>query len=501
MVEQITSNLSLCEQGKLLTDSVKVSHKTDVYTNDVVKILSLSAMAVCSDSIVENTSVKFNGRVIFYLSYVDRENRVKKVEYSTEFSGRTELERDSERVDVFTYCKVGKVLSDKSQSTLSLSADVIVHNEVCFIGPISVVTGGTNLVTKAQELENLTLTGQGKCVYPIEEEFELPYLVKEVINQNVECVVTNSQSGVGCIIVDGQAIFNSIVLQNNQKGDIIKESRAFPFRVEIECENASPTSLSEVKERIRAFKLDVAVDEQKNTSLAKFYLSLEFYGACYERSAEEVVVDAYSLTNDVELKFSTAKFTYPLGRTYIEKDVSLTSNVLELPIGATVVAVNGISVIGETMEKSSSGITITGVLTGTLLIRNQDEYFKTGVEAPFSVKVETDDYTDASILYNLVFDDCSARIVTLTSVELSVKILIGIRASKTSEIQYVEQIIEGQEKRTNDCSISVYIPFAGEELFSLAKRLNQTPENLLKTNKDLCFPLTGNERIVVYRQI
>ena len=56
------------------------------------------------------------------------------------------------------------------------------------------------------------------------------------------------------------------------------------------------------------------------------------------------------------------------------------------------------------------------------------------------------------------------------------------------------------DKKTEDSAISVYIPREGEELWSLAKRLNATPESIMSANKDLQFPLTGKERIAVYRQ-
>ena len=49
-------------------------------------------------------------------------------------------------------------------------------------------------------------------------------------------------------------------------------------------------------------------------------------------------------------------------------------------------------------------------------------------------------------------------------------------------------------------AISVYIPLEGEGLFSLAKRLNVSPESLVNTNRELNFPLSGKERIVIYRQ-
>jgi hypothetical protein len=50
-------------------------------------------------------------------------------------------------------------------------------------------------------------------------------------------------------------------------------------------------------------------------------------------------------------------------------------------------------------------------------------------------------------------------------------------------------------------AFSVYIPKAGEELWSLAKRLRRSPESIQESNPNLQFPLKGNERIFVYRQI
>jgi hypothetical protein len=45
-----------------------------------------------------------------------------------------------------------------------------------------------------------------------------------------------------------------------------------------------------------------------------------------------------------------------------------------------------------------------------------------------------------------------------------------------------------------------FMPEEGEELWSLSKRLNVCPDQLVATNKELQFPLTGKERIVVYRR-
>ena len=73
-----------------------------------------------------------------------------------------------------------------------------------------------------------------------------------------------------------------------------------------------------------------------------------------------------------------------------------------------------------------------------------------------------------------------------------------------SEIEYESEIVSavdiGETKQVATAAVSVYIPVAGEGLWELSKRLNVCPETLVATNAELQFPLTGKERIVVFRQ-
>ena len=50
-----------------------------------------------------------------------------------------------------------------------------------------------------------------------------------------------------------------------------------------------------------------------------------------------------------------------------------------------------------------------------------------------------------------------------------------------------------------DSALSVYLPARGDGLWETAKKLLQSPEQIQATNPELSFPLTGNERILVYR--
>ena len=66
-------------------------------------------------------------------------------------------------------------------------------------------------------------------------------------------------------------------------------------------------------------------------------------------------------------------------------------------------------------------------------------------------------------------------------------------------VNYATEIAEAEKLNKDTSVISVYIPSAGDSLWNTAKKLCQSPEEISATNPDLVFPLTGNERILVYR--
>ena len=94
----------------------------------------------------------------------------------------------------------------------------------------------------------------------------------------------------------------------------------------------------------------------------------------------------------------------------------------------------------------------------------------------------------------------SVKILSLTETEINSTVMLTVYPKQLKNLDYVKDVVDAGEKKVNNFAISVYIPTEGEELWSLSKRLNVSPEELEKTNPELQFPLNGSERIVIYRQ-
>jgi LysM repeat protein len=77
---------------------------------------------------------------------------------------------------------------------------------------------------------------------------------------------------------------------------------------------------------------------------------------------------------------------------------------------------------------------------------------------------------------------------------------VSLVVAKHDVIEYISQIEEGQVIQNGDAAISVLIPQKGDGLWEVAKKLKTPPEKVQQCNQQLNYPLTGSERIVVYRQ-
>ena len=80
------------------------------------------------------------------------------------------------------------------------------------------------------------------------------------------------------------------------------------------------------------------------------------------------------------------------------------------------------------------------------------------------------------------------------------EVILSAMVLESSSYNVITAIKETGKKQIEDACISVYLASENEGLWDISKRLNVMPEQLLKTNEDLEFPLKAQDRVVIYRQ-
>ena len=499
--EPVFERINFNCKKKSISEQIRAECKAEVSTDDVSSVLNVSAWAVILESDVENGAVNYGGKVIFYISYIDVEGSLKKCECGVEFKGTIKDGDIGSTSRAYLTAVVDKAECDLSGARPIAGAYITVRAEVSDCEHFSALSSGENLIVNQNEIPYIKSCGVKSAVYPVEEEFELSYPVAEVLSHRAQAVITAVQCGVGAIIVDGEVSLSAIMLQKTEKGDIIKESKTLPFRMEIECEDAMPNMQATARVKEKSFKTEVSVDDEGGKSVVSASVNLLFEGEAYSDETITVATDAFSTEQEVELVKRDLAY-YKTGELRsCAQTVSGRAITDELPVGTALLDVGGERV--EIVNKRCDG-DLT-VVTGTL---SAVAYLRDGEGKAFTIKLETpfDCSLDCPFSCNVELDmvaraqKARARIVSINEIELEAEVNFTVYPQERNEVRIIGEVKPLGEKKKNECALSVYIPVEGEDLWSLSKRLNVCPSALIATNTDLTFPLTGKERIVVYRQ-
>ena len=72
---------------KSVSEQIKAECKVEISTEEISSIVNVSAWAVITESSLENGVAEYGGKAVFYVSYADNENVLRKCECGVEFKG------------------------------------------------------------------------------------------------------------------------------------------------------------------------------------------------------------------------------------------------------------------------------------------------------------------------------------------------------------------------------------------------------------------------------
>lgn len=481
---------------------IKIEVKTDVSTENVEKVLSANAFAVVTQSEITNGQIRYGGKVTFYLCYLGADGEIYKSECGSEFTGMLEKTNLGANSRVRITAQVDRVDVSVDGIKLGVQAFVTLTAKPTERCEILALSGGENLIVDSKEVPVIRSFGVREGILPIEEEFELNYPVQEVLSHRADTIITSTQCGVGTIIVDGEVLLTVIILQKNEKHDIIRENKVLPFRYELECEDAMPTMQATVRAKEKSFKTDITVDTENGISTLASSVSVQFEGEAFTKTQVSIAADAFSTKDEVALTYGDYPYYKACDQYGTSSTCSGKCQVEELPVSAALLAVGSEKAEIITAVTKDDGIVVNGVLYAIGYFKDGDgKVFTRKMETPFEKTIEYASAEKDTIDITCVASRATAKITSLTEVNLESEIIFTIYPCERDNIKFVKEIKCAGEKKECCSAISVFIPMEGEDLWSLSKRLNVCPETLVLTNKELQFPLTGKERIVIYRNI
>ncbi len=452
------------------------------------KILSISAKIVETTASIDAGLLIYGGTVVFNAIFQNEE--LERNEVGAKFSFSMPIEKPSANESVKYQIDNVKIKKEGGMlfAVLEITATICYEERE----DKKYLTSSNCLCNKAKNTSLCDI--EFSNVFDIEDEFDAKR-IKKVLWQDARASITMAEVKENCVICDGEVTLCVCLLPFLENSDILKEERIIPFRFEVDVQGAESFMQARASASVEKLQLKVIVDEENNKSTINTEIAVKIFGFVQGEVEEDFIIDVFSPT--VELKPSFVERS-------IDKLVSQNSFIHKIS-GKAICDVpeysRFIKLICESIEYTSSKekdeILLVGVLNADALFSSgENELICKKASLPFSLSLKTD---GEDLELEAVLQSVSAK---LRSGAIEVDLTLRVCEVKTKKLVYklVNDVIEGELTPENDSAISVYIAQKGDDEWTVMKRLQVGLEEIYKFNKDLEFPLKGDERIIVFRQ-
>ncbi len=459
---------------------------------NVVNVIAKTYLIKCQSLEKE---IKYEGRAIFTVVYKTEEG-LKSVETGVEYGFKVQDDRILQGQKITPSVNVKECKIKTSNGVIIVEGILTFICEVEKCSSVEFVANSDKYVYKNQDIEFtksvMTITNDFK----IEEEYELDYTIKNILCHNENVLINNIDTGISCVTVEGDVELNSVILTLNDE-NVKKECKTVPFRVEIEGKEILPSSISNVTVSVTETNYKVLVDENKNKSVVSVEIILKCVLDVFENNVVSFSSDMYSKETLLSLTKEKVDAFKVLG----QKDVKEKVNgeiPFEINQNDSIVCSLFENLLECDTQIEKDKTIVNGIVESCLLIRGENGYEKRQVNCPFSVELSYD-FKYGKLL------DCKISQFEIKYNKNTLKyqfiLQLSFKTIEKSTYYVIIKVDETSKRQQNDSAISVYIPKDGDTMWDICKTLGVTEDVILKTNKDLQFPLSQDERIIIYREI
>lgn len=474
-----------------LKDAVEC--KLPILEEEIQNVIKLDAKACVNQIVSGENEIRYDGRVIFtaLLGGVN----LKKCEMGVEFSYRHELQGVNLDSNVLGYINCENVRAQVINGIPVVSSTLQFIGEALVNEDFEYFSDAENLQLKKVQVENACVLEIIKKDFDLEDEFDLDYTVTEVLchNQNVKVFEVNST--IGAVSISGEVELNYLCLNGEEKP--VLDKRVIPFVFETDAKTAYPELLAESSLFVKDAQIKVFVDENKNKSTVSVIMKLNSVSQIIENQPVYYIEDAFSCDNYLTLD-KTAINTYKsLGVKTIEKTVNHRLNI-EFEKNTLLICPLFAKIEDIELVANNDIYKINGVIQAGMLLSTDGSYLVETSLIPFETSVEKDG-CDLSIVDKTV---CDLELIESGS-QITANLTLRLRVKETLFLNcnMVTAVDEGEKRVKSNSAISVFIPKKGDTLWDVCKSLGIDEQSVLKVNGDLTFPTSGEERIVIYKEL
>ncbi len=491
---------------KTKLDSVEVKNvETLNYANGnvkITKVLTASAKPNIDSISREGNKIKLDGSVEYDVLAVLETGDImpitQKSAFSQNFEGENVLGNDviEARANLIDFNNTNGDDNISYASTINLDLYKIANN-----GDVKIATPEQNIFVKKKEFQTSCFEGQ------VEYDGHVSFDVQKDSKTN-KILFTNSQAVLKSVIpatdyyVASGTVYTTIVFQSEDGAikSIIKENN---FSEEIE--GAGITKESVIHARILTKETIIVENNEKN--IFNFDVPIKIITEYYNKKMVDVVVDAYSLQNEVNLTTTSVAQNEFYTTKYVEDNI-ITNSALDqtLPNVDKVLAVVPGNILSFNQIIKDEKIYFEGMANVNVVYYSLNEegneiLNSLDLQLPYSLSFDCEGLTESDLVSSqIILGDVSVKNKMGKELEVLAEIKVSYNATSPKVSAVVSELVLGEEKPQKDYSLEIYVARENQTLWDIAKELGVLEDDLIAQNKELSLPLQKGDKIVSYRQ-
>ena len=102
---------------------------------------------------------------------------------------------------------------------------------------------------------------------------------------------------------------------------------------------------------------------------------------------------------------------------------------------------------------------------------------------------------DSAVVVTMCLNNVAARSRRGKEIEVSADLCVYADVFSREESSAITNVVVGEEKRQEDCSLIIYMVREGQSLWDVAKENNVDPDMILQQNPELELPIKMGDKI------
>lgn len=493
---------------KIAVIQTSVEQKIDAEEVNIGKIICVNANVNLENIEMLNGEAYYNGIVTFDSIYTDEQGNLIVNQSNTDLNGKiTDDTINANMVPVYKAEIVNVTINNATSNGFKVVANIEMTLEAYVDDQVSSYdTSSENIKLKKESINIFNLKANGSSSFNINEQVDIKTNDCKILFKNANICVKDIKSGTGYFTIDGDLHFDTCYELGEDDNKMVKcVSQIIPFKEEIEVQDLTKEDIVNVMTSLRPDDVVITFEpneDGKSALLINAKIGIKYF--VLSHIEREISVDAYSITNNLNLVNESFKYTKCIQSICENKTIDC-----ELTLQEEQKRINKIMfVCGETVNVTNSYIqddklAVEGIVSANIVYLSDDdneEICSAVIENPFKVEIVDDLCKTENIFVKTCIKECTYHAKRGKEISLSFELVIKADIFDTQDGSYLKDVEIAEEYQKSQYSLQIFFAPENSDAWEIGKQLHCDIGDIEKQNPDLQFPLSKQEQIVYFIQ-